>query len=58
MLFWALMASGQIIVPETRRIWDLSKDKEISMRTAAYVHALDRIAEAVAARGTKAYFTG
>ena len=45
-----------IMEPESRRIWDLSKDKGITMRTAAYVHALDRIAQAVAAHGTKAYF--
>ena len=46
----------QIMEPETRRIWDLSNDKGIDMRTAAYVHALDRIAKAVEAHGTKAYF--
>ena len=46
----------QIMEPETRRIWDLSNDKGITMRTAAYVHALDRIAQAVAAHGTKDYF--
>jgi hypothetical protein len=26
------------------------------LRTAAYVHALNRLGEAVSARGTKAYF--
>jgi glutamate dehydrogenase (NADP+) len=46
----------QIMEPESRRIWDLSNDKGITMRTAAYVHALDRIAQAVAAHGTKDYF--
>ncbi len=46
----------QIMEPESRRIWDLANDKGITMRTAAYVHALDRIAQAVAAHGTKAYF--
>ncbi len=46
----------QIMEPETRRIWDLSNEKGIDMRTAAYVHALDRIAQAVEAHGTKAYF--
>jgi len=47
----------QIMQPEARRIWDLSKDRGIDMRTAAYVHALDRIARAVEAHGTKAYFS-
>lgn len=46
-----------IMEPETRRVWDLARQKGIDMRTAAYVHALDRIAGAVAAHGTKAFFT-
>ncbi len=45
-----------IMVPEARRIWDLALERNIDMRTAAYVHALDRIAAAVEAHGTKAYF--
>ena len=35
----------------------ISKDKGIDVRTAAYVHALGRIAAAVEAHGTKAYFS-
>lgn len=46
-----------VMEPETRRVWDLAKQRDIDMRTAAYVHALDRIAGAVAAHGTKAFFT-
>jgi glutamate dehydrogenase (NADP+) len=46
----------QKMVEEAERIWNLSKEKEISLRTAAYVHALNRLGEAVSARGTKAYF--
>ena len=42
--------------PEARQIWQISQDKDLDMRTAAYVHALDRIAAAVEGRGTKAYF--
>lgn len=44
------------IEPEARRIWDVSQEKSVDVRTAAYVHALDRIAKAVEAHGTKAYF--
>ena len=44
------------ITPEAERIWALKQDKGIDMRTAAYVHALDRIAGAVAAHGTRAFF--
>ncbi len=47
---------SQALEPEAERIWALREDKGFDMRTAAYVHALARIAEAVAARGTKAYF--
>lgn len=46
----------QKMVEESERIWTLSQEKEISLRTAAYVHALNRLGEAVSARGTKAYF--
>lgn len=39
------------MVRETENIRDLAKEKELSLRTAAYVHALRRIGEAVDARG-------
>ena len=45
-----------VIEPEAVKIWDLARDKGVDMRTAAYVHALGRIAEAVEARGTQEYF--
>ena len=41
---------------ETRAVWALHNDMGVSMREAAYVHGLRRIAESVEARGTKAYF--
>jgi glutamate dehydrogenase (NADP+) len=44
------------IEPEARRIWDVALEKGIDLRTAAYVHALDRIGRAVEAHGTKAFF--
>ncbi len=37
-------------------IWKLKQERGITMRTAAYLLALQRIADAVAAHGTKAYF--
>ena len=42
--------------PQSESIWRTSRDKDLSMRTAAYVLALERIGSAVAAHGTKAYF--
>jgi glutamate dehydrogenase (NADP+) len=41
---------------ETQAIWLLHNEMSVSMREAAYIHGLRRIAEAVEARGTKAYF--
>jgi len=41
---------------ETGYIWNIAKEKSISLRTAAYVHALNRIDESVHTRGTKEYY--
>ena len=46
------------MVKETRNIWEVSQMKQISLRTAAYVHALHRIGEAIAAQGTRDDFAG
>jgi glutamate dehydrogenase (NADP+) len=46
----------QKMVKETERIWEIAQQKSISMRTAAYVHALNRIGEAINARGTRDYY--
>ena len=48
----------QKMIAETETIWSIAQEKSISLRTAAYVHALNRIESAVSARGTKAYYTG
>jgi glutamate dehydrogenase (NADP+) len=45
-----------IMEREGRAVWDISRDKEISVRTAAYVHALGRLAEAIEAHGTQNFF--
>ena len=42
---------------ETQSIWTLHNEMGVSMREAAYVHGLRRIAESVEARGTQAYFS-
>lgn len=46
-----------IMEREGRSVWNVSKDKGVSMRTAAYVHALGRLAEAIEAHGTQSFFT-
>jgi glutamate dehydrogenase (NADP+) len=46
------------MVDETNNVWNIAEDKSITMRTAAYVHALKRLEEAVTVRGTKDFFMG
>ena len=41
---------------ETDNIWNICKAKNITMRTSAYVHAINRISEAVNDKGTKDYY--
>jgi glutamate dehydrogenase (NADP+) len=45
-----------IMEREAHNVWDTARDKNIDLRTAAYVHALKRLAEAIEAHGTLAYF--
>ena len=47
-----------IMEREARRVWEAAEERGLDLRTAAYVHALGRIAAAVEAHGTKAYFSG
>ena len=60
-LYWTLEEVNQrlkeMMVEETERIWAITQEQNISPRTAAYVHALNRIGDAVQAKGTKDYFT-
>jgi glutamate dehydrogenase (NADP+) len=41
---------------EGRSIWQLVREREITPRSAAYVHALGRLAEAIEAHGTQQFF--
>lgn len=45
-----------IMEREGRAIWNVARDKGVTMRTAAYIHALGRLAEAIEAHGTQNYF--
>lgn len=45
-----------IMSREFNLVYNIAESKQIDMRTAAYVHALDRIGEAIAAKGTRSYF--
>ncbi len=60
-LYWKLdrvnkeLRSG--ITEETKTIWKIARGKDVSFRTAAYIHALSRIGEALNDRGTRDYYT-
>lgn len=61
-LYWSLEEVNQRLtqkmLTETEHIWNLSKTKDISLSTAAYVHALDRISGAISAKGTRDFYMG
>ncbi|NEQ84087.1 MAG: Glu/Leu/Phe/Val dehydrogenase [Moorea sp. SIO2I5] len=44
------------MVEETQTIWSLSQELAVSMRTAAYVHALNRLGDSLDAKGTRDYY--
>ncbi len=46
----------QRMVKATEAIWQISQKQGISLRTAGYVLALERIGEAIAAKGTRDYY--
>ncbi len=45
-----------IMTREYRAVSELAEIHDVDMRTAAYIHALTRIGEAITAHGTKEYF--
>ncbi|MFP5268945.1 Glu/Leu/Phe/Val family dehydrogenase [Coleofasciculus sp.] len=59
-LYWTLAKVNehlkQKIVEESQQIWSISKELAVSLRTAAYVHALNRLGEALNAKGTRNYY--
>ena len=43
---------------EGKAVWDIAKDRNVSARSAAYIHALGRLATAIEAHGTQPFFAG
>lgn len=56
-LYWSLeevnQRLSQKMIEETERIWVIAQELSCSMRTAAYVHALNRLSQAIEAKGTR-----
>ncbi len=46
----------KIVEREGRAIWSTAEERKVSMRTAAYIHALNRLATAIEAHGTQPFF--
>jgi len=59
-LYWSLEEINRHLhdrmVTETERIWTIAQQSGIPLRTAAYVHALTRLGEAISAKGTRDYY--
>lgn len=59
-LYWALDEVNQKLmirmVEEAERIWAIAREIDIPLRTAAYVHAISRLGEAISAKGTRDYY--
>jgi glutamate dehydrogenase (NADP+) len=59
-LYWSLAEVNQRLkermVEETERVWAIAQEFSVSMRTAAYIHALNRLGEALDAKGTRDYY--
>lgn len=47
----------KIVEREGRAIYEISQDRSVTMRSAAYIHALGRLATAIEAHGTQPFFT-
>lgn len=48
----------QIMDREAMFVWGKAQQKGVSLRTAAYVHGLERLSDAIEAHGTQTYFNG
>jgi glutamate dehydrogenase (NADP+) len=61
-MYWTIDDVNQRLqrkmIDETEQIWTIAHAHSIPMRTAAYVHALNRLGEAIDAKGTRRYYNG
>jgi glutamate dehydrogenase (NADP+) len=42
---------------ETAKVWQIAQNLQIDLRTAAYIHGLNRLGEAMDAKGTRDYYS-
>ena len=59
-LYWSLdEVRSQLktrIITEAEAVWNIAQKSNVSFRTAAYIHALSRLNDAMSAKGTRDYF--
>lgn len=48
----------KIVEREGQAVWNIAKSRNVSARSAAYIHALGRLANAIEAHGTQPFFAG
>jgi glutamate dehydrogenase (NADP+) len=46
----------RIMEREGRAIWEIARERSVTVRTAAYIHALGRLSTAIEAHGTQPFF--
>ena len=60
-LYWSLSEVHdklkERMIAETEETWSIAQEFNVSMRTAAYIHALNRLNEAMDAKGTRDYYS-
>ncbi|NJL01084.1 MAG: Glu/Leu/Phe/Val dehydrogenase [Spirulinaceae cyanobacterium SM2_1_0] len=59
-LYWTLAEVNerlqQRLIAEAEQTWAIASQRQVSLRTAAYIHALNRLGEALDAKGTRDYY--
>ena len=60
-LYWSLEEVQEQLkmrmVKETEEVWKIAHQSRVSFRTAAYMHAIDRLNDAMSAKGTRDYYS-
>ncbi|BAQ62408.1 NADP-specific glutamate dehydrogenase [Geminocystis sp. NIES-3708] len=61
-LYWSLTEVQERLkvrmIEETEVVWRISQEFGVNMRTSAYINALNRLNEAMSAKGTRDYYQG
>ncbi|PSF37962.1 glutamate dehydrogenase [Aphanothece hegewaldii CCALA 016] len=59
-LYWRLTEVNERLkermVTEAEKVWIIAREFDTSLRTAAYIHAIERLGEALDAKGTRDYY--